>query len=187
MFEGPLLRGHRPHALEFSFQVAAGGLSEWGPRPAGLGNATGSAAAGQEVAGSVHPAGNRVVGVQLWVTRKGRAFPGDQPYQRALPQKAPHCSTLRECLFKIRLPLTVVTHFCRKSRAPCFSAHQVQTLSAAISLGVQPFPFYHLSLTPLLRPSHQLPSVLSQTCFLLPAATASSSHLTWTLLRSCSG
>lgn len=29
MFEGPLLRGHRPHALEFTFQVTAGGLSEW--------------------------------------------------------------------------------------------------------------------------------------------------------------
>lgn len=57
-----------------------GCLSEPGPGHAGLGNARGSGASQQEGAGSAHPAGNRIVKVQLWGIRKGRASPGDQPY-----------------------------------------------------------------------------------------------------------
>lgn len=71
MFEGPLLRRHRPHALEFTFQLTAGGLQGCGMQQEALHHS-------RKWLGQHILQGNRMVGVQLWVTRKGRAFPSTE-------------------------------------------------------------------------------------------------------------
>lgn len=78
--KGPIysLRGHRSHAMELTFQLTASGLSEQGgggrTKHAGLENARGSGASQQEVAGSAHPAGNRIVGSAAMGHQEGQGF-----------------------------------------------------------------------------------------------------------------
>lgn len=183
--EGHLLGAHfiSERTLDMSRgvdQLSAGGLSEWGPRHAGLGNA---------IAGSSWVSTScRMVGAHVWGIREGRAFLGDQPYTSSLPWKAPQSLHFRRMLVRrsdcCHQPLTCCHTFLQEA----FYGSPVLSQSCPNSMRSYQLSGSALSFSLFLQHLASPPSPICSFLDTPPSATSNSSlYLTWTPLRTCSG